>query len=845
MGAEEAARFENVVFGGTASKNCSQFSPAFGKATPTMTWRGAAGAPRPVSRQFHLPHARMKTSRGLALLIVLQVVIALLVFSRFFSGQVHFAYLDIGSDSFGQVLPDAMHTARSLLREGFTGWSFEFGLGGPTAMLLGDPFSLLGMLGGPDKVLGLRIWVYVLKLMLGGMAFYLLAHCFARRRETAVIVALAYTFCGFVVVNGQWDLEATEFVFFPLILWAVWRTVNTPSLLALPLVVAAALASSVFFVSVGVFLAFTGFALVVMSEQPRHMLKIWLVKLAPLIALGYLLSAPRLLPLALQILDSSRVSGGDSLFQSVVTQSLRLNDWQAIAAQLGALFHKDIFGIGSAYKGYWNYLEGPEFFVGVALLLLLPQLWAGGARDRKMLLAGLAAVAAYVLFPFFRNAAMGFAVPYFRVSVLWVSMLLLLLALRAVDQVLQRGIDRKLLLIGVFAYLIVLAIAVKGAPAGSVAMLHVVKILALLLAGVAVLWLAQRHMPAQLPYALLLLVAVESVVIARPSFVEGRGLVTPEIGARAYDDGTLQALAAIRAADAGVFRIEKTYDSVSLADSLAQDYMGIKSYFMHSRGVVDFHIGAGLIPASSEGNVNYTNWVPNAGTRFVLNSLLGVKYMISREPLQWPGFVEGPAVPGLHIYRNELALPLGIVQPRQVTRSQLQTLKSLPREDAQLMVDVTLINAAIVDQIHPGFGTGFDVEALRQSRQLSLQERYLQPAQALQASGLRIDRFASNHVAGTIRPTEAGILVFSIPFSSGWALKIDGQPVSLFRANFGMLAAQVTPGEHRVELDFRLPGQTVGLGMGAAALGVLAVLVLVTHRRKGSRPNSALSADQA
>ena len=102
-------------------------------------------------------------SRAWLILLGLQALVALAVFSSFFSGQAYFAYLDIGSDSYGQVLPDAMHMACKLASEGFTGWSFELGLGGPTNFLVGDVFSLMGMLGGPDAVLPLRIWVYVLK----------------------------------------------------------------------------------------------------------------------------------------------------------------------------------------------------------------------------------------------------------------------------------------------------------------------------------------------------------------------------------------------------------------------------------------------------------------------------------------------------------------------------------------------------------------------------------------------------------------------------------------------------------------------------------------------------------
>ena len=42
--------------------------------------------------------------------------------------------------------------------------------------------------------------------------------------------------------------------------------------------------------------------------------------------------------------------------------------------------------------------------------------------------------------------------------------------------------------------------------------------------------------------------------------------------------------------------------------------MGVKSYQLHSKGMVDFFSGVGLIPpASAQQAPNYSNWLPNAG----------------------------------------------------------------------------------------------------------------------------------------------------------------------------------------------------------------------------------------
>ena len=779
----------------------------------------------------------MTAFRTWLLLLGLQVLLALVLFRDFIFGHFYFAYTDIGSDTYFAYVPYVMHMARSIAREGFAGWSFTIGLGAPTAGLLADPFSLLNAAGGADKVLSLRIWVYLLKLVLGGAAFFVLIRALVTRRETAIIAALAYTFCGYVVINGQWDLHATEFVFYPLILWAVFGYLRGGKAIALPVVLALALASGVFFVAVGMFLLFACLAFVLASSEPKAMLRKWLAGILPLAAIGYLLAAPLLLPVVFQMMDSPRVSGGGALFERLWQQVLSVNDWPLIAVEIGGLFHKDIFGIGSAYRGYGNYFEGPGFFVGVMLLLLVPQLWNRSASDRKLLLMALFGVAAYFIFPVFRYSAMGFAAPYFRVSTLWIALILLLLAARAVDHVIEKGVDGLLLAGALGGYLLLMLLVFESRVGGNLSPVHAVKILGLTALAGALLVLFRKEILAarRLPLALICVVLLETVLIARPSYVEGRALVSPET--RGYDDITLEALRDIRELDKSVFRIEKTYDSASLADAMAQDYMGIKSYFFHGSGVVDFFTGMGLIaPPRTTSNINsYTNWLPNAGPRFMLNSLLGVKYIIAKEPVQWPGYTAVREQRDYRIYRNEMALPLGVVQTRQITADVYARLSSLAQADADVWRDIVVINAVIVEKPVPGFGDPFKLDGLLGAKVVSLEDRYFAPTKALQETGLRIEHFSSTRISGRVHPTRAGILVFSIPYNRGWSLRIDGKAAPTMRANFGMLAAPVGAGAHRVELEFQLPGQQEGV-----LLGLLGFALLVMRYSKNKKAGATL-----
>jgi uncharacterized membrane protein YfhO len=757
-------------------------------------------------------------------LLVLQVLVATLALWPFLSGRRYLAYLDIGSDSYTQFSAFAMSLARLFGREGWTGWSFEIGLGAPVGFVFVDMFRFLTQLGGADHVLDLRIWVFLLKLVLGGAFFLLMARPLVQRPHAALVAAVSYSFCGYMVVNGTWDSETNAFVFFPLILWAVIRYIRTGNLVVIPIAVGAATLSGVFIVSTGVSLMLAGACAVAISPSPRHTLSQWLRGVLPLVMLGFALGAPTALPMLSQLLDSPRVMGGSVLERFM--GAIVISDPGMVLQQLSAVFHKDLLGSGNAYRGYMNYLEGPGFFVGLLPLLLLPQLWTASVADRRCLLVGLAAIAIYMLLPAIRLSAFGFAAPYFRVTTLWVTIGLLLLGMRGLDRLLEQP-DPRMVVVG--------AACVAGLLAVLATLLWPViwqaylwKLAFFLLAWCAVMVLAAGRWvsPARLAGVVVVLTALECVATVVPSMVVGRVAATPDL--QPFRDETLEALATIRSRDPGVYRIEKTYSSFSQTDAAAQGYMGVRSYYYHGSAVYDLHQNLRMLPNFGRHvPVNASNWLEGPGDRAILHSVLGVRYVISREPLQWPGFELAYSGRGWRAYRNRLALPLGFVQSRQVVREDMAALDGVPADRRDWMRDLLLLNAVVLDSLLPDMGTRMDVRSLASKPVVDLDTAYAEPALALQATGLQVDSFASDHITGRVHPAEAGLLVFSIPDYRGWSLEIDGKPTTLLRANFGMLAAPVQAGEHRVSLRFRLPGLVPGM-----LVGLLAALLILALRHK-------------
>ena len=743
------------------------------------------------------------------LLLGLQCIVASLIYFDFMAGRKYFAFADASNDSYFQFIPLAMHLADYLSSEGFPGWSFQVGLGANLGMLT-DPFLLASALFGPDAVPGGRIWFYLLKIACGGAFFLCGLLELEMRREAALASALAFSFCGYMLIDGQWDLLATEFVFFALIFWALARQRRHRGLVFLPLAVAAAMTSSFFMpYYIGIFLFYVFIAEVLVCGHRGATLRRWSTEIVPLALLGLLMAAPIIIPNAYQLLDSPRVSGAQATFSARMAELLSINDWLTIFSELAGFWHKSLLGVASAYRGWMNYLDGPGFYVGVLPLLLIPQLWRGSRRDRAWLKASLAMLVFFVLSPLLRFATFGFNLNYFRISTLWVAMLLLLLSARALTIVLDQGIDRKLLIRAGSVPLVLLGfVLLFAAVDGSLNVGHAIKVILLYAAAFALLYSGGQVLPGRsYAAALIAFVAVDAIAIGWSEVNQDRVAVTPQ--SFGYKDESVPMLQALRRTDTDFYRVEKTYESVSLCDSLVQGYFGTKSYYFHGSGVVDFHASLDLLRPGGH-RINYTNWLHGLEDRYPLYSLLGVRYVISRKSLAWPGFQAIDRQRELTVYRNDYALPLGIVQAQQYPRERFAALPPAAR-------DAALLEAVIVDESIRGIPQ-FDDGALLAAPQDWVALRYAGLAAHHQRSGLQLESFSHQRIIGRVAVEREAVLVFSIPATPGWSVRIDDRETPTFRANLGMLAVRVGAGEHGVELQYRRPGATAGMLLSLVAM---------------------------
>ncbi len=101
----------------------------------------------------------------------------------------------------------------------------------------------------------------------------------------------------------------------------------------------------------------------------------------------------------------------------------------------------------------------------------------------------------------------------------------------------------------------------------------------------------------------------------------------------------------------------------------------------------------------------------------------------------------------------------------------------------------------------------------------------------LKKNTLKVDRFDDSSLHGTIHVDEAGVMCTSVEFDKGWTVKVDGKKVETFPLNGALLAIDLEPGDHDIEMNFRPVGLVRGVLLSVFSLVALLLLQVYLKAR--------------
>lgn len=639
----------------------------------------------------------------------------LVLFYDFWTGEKLFLYQ---GDSFYQTFPQLTRLA-DRIQAGEWGWTYTFfeSLGNEEEPIYLSMKNWPALFGREHLAYMMGI-SQMLKVFLAGIFCYGYLRQMGTGKLGCVLIGLGYSCSAYVIARGMWQNYPNEAVCFMLWLWGFEHFKKTKKWLPFLL----ANIFSCWHYHGYTIVLYTGIGLVygifrLISDQARisdqdrisDQARIsdqetekssdrnagsWrqafspelgkqILSLAGLMAAGLIVTAAAWLPSLRQMLGSSRITEGAEVagnWKNILNYT-RLKGYRT-------LFYRTLVpdGVGmyeSDYYGVTNWLEDPVFYCGLLTLITAPLgLAAMEKRKRRWYMLPLAGAAAYIMFGIVRNVANGFAGIGWKLSSLWLLILLVLFAAsfwKEQGEWHAESAGKGLVFVNAAILLLAAALhhfSVKTVYVGTA-----------LIFGLFLSWITYRMIrekeEGKKQYLQYLLIAAVSMEVAGASYrtLHNQSVVYAETleQNQHYEDATGELLETVKAEDE-FYRVDKQFASVSYCDSLYQQFPGISSYI---GGVGDNEYTQKLYHALGLSVMDHIQ--KGSDQHAVVNALLNVRYVLtSHQEVNTYGLQEVREQDGITLYESEHTLPFGYVYDSYMTEEDFETYNHVDRRNLML-----------------------------------------------------------------------------------------------------------------------------------------------------------------
>ncbi|MEI6681671.1 MAG: YfhO family protein [Bacteroidota bacterium] len=768
---------------------------------------------------------------GLWITLGLVSMLILVVFHNFIAGNVYYLFRDIGSDSLNGWFPNITLVSNYIHTEGFPLWSFATGMGqNNMAVSITDPFSFIVLFFGKDNLAYGMVWMEICKIFMTSALFYLFLKQWKLSPAIMVIGSILYSFGGFIIVGGGWFIFSTEAFLLILLLLSFERLYHNNEWYLFPLAIALIAGNQpvntyIYGLFLIIYFLFRHFS----SESPSwNQFFRMTLQMAGFAILGLVMSSFFFLSQMQLLLDSPRVGGNSShsgQLLSVPVFFMEKGIYYATAIM--RLFSNDLLGNGSNFKGWYNYLEAPMWYIGLLPMLLMPQIFILGS-NRKKIVYGIIFLflLTLVVFPFFRYAFWLFTGDYYRGFSVFISLFLLFSAIDVLNEVFRGKKINLFVLGGSLLFLLGLLYYPYESTENLINTgLRTVIVDFLILYTILVVLLRFEAYRSMLVVSLVLVVFIEMAYMNNKT-VNDRIVLSQKdrkdkVG---YDDYSKEAVAYINAHDKEFFRVNKDYCSnpavhTSFNDAKVQGYYGTMSYHsFNQKYYIRFLEEMNII---EKGQESQSRWAVGLTYRPLIQDLASIKYNLCKRPSNQMLKLTYDSVArfgDVSLFRNKYFLPLGFTYDTYIPLSDLKKASSQARDQ--------IIQHAFVaeEPVDPAIRS-FKESSLKDTNTMYTFERYFQDIAARKQDTLSITQFSQNRIRGTISPKTKKMLFVSIPYDKGWHALIDGKPVQPMLCNIGFMGFVIEPGKHEVELFFSPPYFV--LSLEATIGGILLYLILM------------------
>lgn len=631
--------------------------------------------------------------------IILSVLIGILYFP-YLTGSKVFLFPTMINDGIYQFYPNYVEAARNL-SDGLTHFSLQNGWGFVTSIK--NPFEILIICFGEENVAYMMGLVTALRPIIAGTIFA--AYLKEREMEdsTCLLFGVYYAFSLQIVGGGAWNTQAELAIVAALCLLALERIKKRKGIIVtIAAIVLIQLCLNIYYkltLAAFLMLYIVGRYLIEntkgISKLNKKKKVIAFVAVFILVMILLIISRTMLTT----IFASYRFKLGVESLGAAWSMTFSHTNIKILATAILRTFAPNILGIPgvTTYYGgeYGWYIGDGGFYCGIMSIIIFPQLFTKeNKRVNIIYLIGLLGCALIIVCPAVRLIANGFADRVFKLTRMWITLVFILGAVRAFNDIARdrEQLNLKKLYITWGMCVSIFLIIVISPFRARVYYYDVILTLIIGSGIVLVLTLWKKNILAnnKLIGATVAIVSVEVIAINYGFINNDDSIFKSQLSSSFYNDGTSEAIEADINHDDGLYRIDKNYMSVFLDDGKVQGYNGTSYYVggISNQNRTDFIVNLGLPTL-----YNQRGYCAGTYGKAEISTLLGVKYGLAKDGIyNGYGYELIADNPDIDVYENRNYLSMAIGFDKVISYEDFEKLPLENREKA-------LLSAVVVDDI--------------------------------------------------------------------------------------------------------------------------------------------------
>lgn len=754
-----------------------------------------------------------------------------------------------------QQIPFYIH-AHDAIRNGnlFYDWGVDLGgslLGCFSFYLMGSPFFWLTLPFESSALPYLMPWLAVLKYAIMATCAFAYAKRHLKTYTGAFVAAFLYTFSGFQGAVLVYNHFHEVFAFFPLYLLLFEKAMEEKKRLPFILMTSfMAILNYYFFVGEVVFLVIYYFAKYVVSGESVKYKITLLFRALYCGVTGVLLACVYLFPAVYYTLHSSRVS--DTL---TGYHLLAYEEPMAILAIVkNTVMLPDLSGLNSMYNLSFGRVSGvaayiPLFSVSFVIAFFLinkgKKMW-----EKRVLLTCIV----FACVPFLNAIFSAMNNEYYA---RWFYMPILMMALMTasvIETSEMRVANKEFFIKGTIVTTVITAcISITSVfPAetsdGAKTVLGALKnpeqlILQIAFSAIMIVicFLYVVFILARKDFFTRLVVVIACFITTITMFISGCVLINGDRKS-SFINQALKSESPLPYDDGEFYRIETEEDVYNYP--LMWDAHSITSFISTiPSSTIDFYNGFGVRrKVTSNLSVN----------KLGLRTMLSGKYFIKEnetaierigridDMVDLAGYSLVGEKNGFGIYENENYLPMGFSFSSYITESELEEAEFSAAVKDRLSVKTLVLN----DEVSEKYSDLLTHAETKEFNQTSYSS-FVIACDARRETACSDFKATTNGFSATSHLNKEGVLLFTVPYESGFEAFVDGEATDIDIADYGFMLIKVPAGEHKVEFVYTLSDLKYGKVLSIAGIASLLLGLCMIHLFERIKENKKKETENA